>query len=101
MRLGYSIERPFEMPLGGPAIESKRVNMFAPDTQTEAVIVEKAAEARQTDLDKKLMQKDQVRERNMVELALMCDRMDKDGSGALSLEEMLSGTWVEIGHGMS
>eukprot|EP00913_Durusdinium_trenchii_P017934 g16852.t1 len=66
-----------------------------------AVIVEKAAEARQTDLDKKLMQKDQVRERNMVELALMCDRMDKDGSGALSLEEMLSGTWVEIGHGMS
>ncbi|CAK9023920.1 Voltage-dependent calcium channel type D subunit alpha-1 (DmCa1D) [Durusdinium trenchii] len=56
-----------------------------------AVIVEKAAEARQTDLDKKLMQKDQVRERNMVELALMCDRMDKDGSGALSLEEMMDG----------
>ena len=29
------------------------------------------------------------RERNMIELAILCDRMDNDGSGALSLEEML------------
>lgn len=56
-----------------------------------AVIVEKAAEARQNDLDRKLQQKDLDRERNMVDLALLCDRMDKDGSGALSLEEMLNG----------
>lgn len=27
----------------------------------------------------------------MVDLALLCDRMDTDGSGALSLEEMLHG----------
>lgn len=56
-----------------------------------AVIVEKAAEARQNDLDRKLQQKDLDRERNMVDLALLCDRMDTDGSGALSLEEMLHG----------
>ena len=29
------------------------------------------------------------RERNMIELAILCDRMDNDGSGALSLQEML------------
>jgi hypothetical protein len=27
----------------------------------------------------------------MVELAVLCDRMDNDGSGALSLQEMLDG----------
>lgn len=56
-----------------------------------AVIVEKAAEARQNDLDRKLAQKDLDREKNMIELALLCDRMDTDKSGALSLEEMLHG----------
>lgn len=29
--------------------------------------------------------------RNMIDLALLCDRMDTDKSGALSLEEMLHG----------
>eukprot|EP00435_Cladocopium_sp_Y103_P047846 s453_g14.t1 len=56
-----------------------------------AVIVEKAAEARQNDLDRKLAQKNLDREKNMIELALLCDRMDTDKSGALSLEEMLHG----------
>ena len=34
--------------------------------------------------------------RNMVDLALLCDRMDTDGSGALSLEEMLHGDLICI-----
>ena len=32
----------------------------------------------------------------MVDLALLCDRMDTDGSGALSLEEMLHGDLICI-----
>ena len=31
------------------------------------------------------------REKTMVELAMLCDRMDKDHSGSLSLEEMMNG----------
>lgn len=34
---------------------------------------------------------DAEREANMVELALLCDSMDVDGNGSLSLEEMLDG----------
>ncbi|CAL1166123.1 unnamed protein product, partial [Cladocopium goreaui] len=56
-----------------------------------AVVVEKAAEARENDQERKMEQKENERERNMIELAILCDRMDNDGSGALSLKEMLDG----------
>eukprot|EP00435_Cladocopium_sp_Y103_P013258 s3843_g3.t1 len=56
-----------------------------------AVVVEKAAEARENDQERKMQQKENERERNMIELAILCDRMDNDGSGALSLKEMLDG----------
>eukprot|EP00435_Cladocopium_sp_Y103_P020721 s520_g5.t1 len=53
--------------------------------------VEKAAEARENDQERKLKQADRQRQKDMVELAVLCDRMDNDGSGALSLHEMLDG----------
>ncbi|CAK9003097.1 unnamed protein product, partial [Durusdinium trenchii] len=56
-----------------------------------AVVVEKAAEVRENDQERKMMKKEEERERNMIELAVLCDRMDNDGSGALSLKEMLDG----------
>lgn len=56
-----------------------------------AVIVEKAAEARENDQERKQKQVDEQRQKDMVELAVLCDRMDNDGSGALSLQEMLDG----------
>ncbi|OLQ12191.1 Sodium channel protein type 11 subunit alpha [Symbiodinium microadriaticum] len=56
-----------------------------------AVIVERAAEARENDQTRKMQRKDAEREKHMVELALLCDSMDRDGSGSLSLEEMLHG----------
>lgn len=56
-----------------------------------AVIVERATEARENDQVRKAQTKDAERESSMVELALLCDSMDYDGSGTLSLEEMLSG----------
>ena len=56
-----------------------------------AVIVEKAAEARANDQERKLKEQDQERQKDMIELAVLCDRMDNDGSGALSLQEMLDG----------
>ncbi|CAE7472753.1 Ca-alpha1D [Symbiodinium natans] len=56
-----------------------------------AVIVERATEARENDQVRKAQKKDAERERSMVELALLCDSMDNDGSGTLSLEEMLNG----------
>lgn len=61
-----------------------------------AVVVEKAAEARENDQERKMQQKERERERNMIELAILCDRMDNDGSGALSLEEMLGGFDTDI-----
>ena len=33
----------------------------------------------------------------MVELAVLCDRMDNDGSGALSLQELLDGFDNDLG----
>eukprot|EP00435_Cladocopium_sp_Y103_P054612 s261_g17.t2 len=56
-----------------------------------AVIVEKATQSRQNDLEAKVRQKELERERNMIELALLCDRMDLDASGTLSMEEMILG----------
>lgn len=56
-----------------------------------AVIVEKATQARQDNLEEKVRQKELERERNMIELALLCDRMDLDASGTLSVEEMILG----------
>eukprot|EP00439_Symbiodinium_sp_Y106_P080652 s160_g19.t1 len=54
-----------------------------------AVIVERAAEARENDQTRKMQRKDRStssdaeREKHMVELALLCDSMDRDGSGSL------------------
>ncbi|CAK9096670.1 Sodium channel protein type 11 subunit alpha (NaN) (Sensory neuron sodium channel 2) (Sodium channel protein type XI subunit alpha) (Voltage-gated sodium channel subunit alpha Nav1.9) [Durusdinium trenchii] len=56
-----------------------------------AVIVERATEARENDQARKLQKKDAEREANMVELALLCDSMDVNGNGSLSLQEMLDG----------
>lgn len=56
-----------------------------------AVIVERAAEARANDQERKQKQKEEERARNMVGLATLCASMDMDGSGSLSLEEMLEG----------
>ncbi|CAE7899727.1 Scn11a [Symbiodinium microadriaticum] len=56
-----------------------------------AVIVERATEARENDQDRKLKKKDQERSKNMIEFAMLCDDMDADGSGSLSLDEMLKG----------
>eukprot|EP00930_Biecheleria_cincta_P001862 TRINITY_DN102951_c0_g1_i1.p1 TRINITY_DN102951_c0_g1~~TRINITY_DN102951_c0_g1_i1.p1 ORF type:complete len:748 (+),score=172.31 TRINITY_DN102951_c0_g1_i1:33-2246(+) len=56
-----------------------------------AVIVERSTEARENDVEAKLAQKDAVRSQNMVNLCQLCHQMDQDGSGTLSLEEMLLG----------
>eukprot|EP00434_Breviolum_minutum_P017945 symbB.v1.2.015826.t1/scaffold1191.1/size132917/5 len=56
-----------------------------------AVIVERAAEARSNDQERKLKKKEEDRARNMVDLATLCASMDSDGSGSLSLDEMLDG----------
>jgi len=61
-----------------------------------AVVVEKAAEARENDQERKMQQKEKEREQNMIELAVLCDRMDEDGSGALSLKEMLHGFDTDV-----
>jgi len=56
-----------------------------------AVIVDRAAEARDNDRKAKVKMKDKARSANMLELARLCSRMDKDDSGCLSLKEMLNG----------
>lgn len=56
-----------------------------------AVIVERATEARENDVAQKLKQVDAQREKDMFALARMCREIDEDGSGSLSLEEMLEG----------
>lgn len=60
------------------------------------MVVEKAAEARENDQERKMQQKEKEREQNMIELAVLCDRMDEDGSGALSLKEMLHGFDTDV-----
>jgi len=62
-----------------------------------AVIVEKAAEARENDQERKQKHVDEQRQKDMVELAVLCDRMDNDGSGALSLQELLDGFDNDLG----
>eukprot|EP00438_Fugacium_kawagutii_P004682 Skav205563 [mRNA] locus=scaffold1407:50319:51971:- [translate_table: standard] len=62
-----------------------------------AVIVEKAAEARENDHERKAKRAEEQRQKDLVELALLCDRMDHDGSGALSLEELLDGFDQDLG----
>ncbi|CAE8647587.1 unnamed protein product [Polarella glacialis] len=56
-----------------------------------AVIVERAAEAREKDVQHKLKEIDESRKQNMVDLARICHDMDGDENGTLSLEEMLYG----------
>ncbi|CAJ1386978.1 unnamed protein product [Effrenium voratum] len=56
-----------------------------------AVIVERATEARENDHDRKLKKKEVERSKNMTDFAVLCHDMDKDGSGSLSLDEMLKG----------
>mmetsp|Transcript_19798 Transcript_19798/g.46198 ORF Transcript_19798/g.46198 Transcript_19798/m.46198 type:complete len:650 (-) Transcript_19798:195-2144(-) len=62
-----------------------------------AVIVERAAEARSNDQERKLKKMQQDRAKNMFDLAILCASMDADGSGALSLEEMLTGYDDDVG----
>mmetsp|Transcript_72291 Transcript_72291/g.182278 ORF Transcript_72291/g.182278 Transcript_72291/m.182278 type:complete len:724 (+) Transcript_72291:112-2283(+) len=54
-----------------------------------AVIVERAAEARERDLDEKLKQKELEQENQKSALYNLCRRMDSDGSGTLDLKELL------------
>eukprot|EP00930_Biecheleria_cincta_P012402 TRINITY_DN11613_c0_g1_i1.p1 TRINITY_DN11613_c0_g1~~TRINITY_DN11613_c0_g1_i1.p1 ORF type:complete len:590 (+),score=87.05 TRINITY_DN11613_c0_g1_i1:49-1770(+) len=56
-----------------------------------AVIVERSTEARENDIAAKIKRKEQCRMRNMIELAKVCHDMDEDGSGTLSLDEMMNG----------
>ncbi|CAJ1457848.1 unnamed protein product [Effrenium voratum] len=56
-----------------------------------AVIVERAAEARENDHEAKIRKKDQERSKNMIDLAVLCASMDKNNNGLLSLDEMESG----------
>lgn len=56
-----------------------------------AVIVERATEARENDHERKLKRKDMERNKTMVDFAKLCHDMDADGSGSLSLDEMLRG----------
>eukprot|EP00443_Scrippsiella_acuminata_P038009 CAMPEP_0115194204 /NCGR_PEP_ID=MMETSP0270-20121206/13951_1 /TAXON_ID=71861 /ORGANISM="Scrippsiella trochoidea, Strain CCMP3099" /LENGTH=652 /DNA_ID=CAMNT_0002607501 /DNA_START=164 /DNA_END=2119 /DNA_ORIENTATION=+ len=56
-----------------------------------AVIVERAAEAREHDTLNRAKQKEKDRQETMIELAALCARMDIDGSGTLSLSELLEG----------
>jgi len=56
-----------------------------------AVIVEKAAEARANNKERNKMKKEIEREAQMVELAVLCDALDGDNNGKVSLDEMLDG----------
>eukprot|EP00931_Biecheleriopsis_adriatica_P101671 TRINITY_DN76762_c0_g1_i1.p1 TRINITY_DN76762_c0_g1~~TRINITY_DN76762_c0_g1_i1.p1 ORF type:complete len:635 (+),score=74.16 TRINITY_DN76762_c0_g1_i1:61-1965(+) len=56
-----------------------------------AVIVERAAEAREKDVETKRKNKLKTQRIEMMKLATYCERMDEDSSGTLSLEELLEG----------
>eukprot|EP00439_Symbiodinium_sp_Y106_P039667 s423_g4.t2 len=56
-----------------------------------AVIVERAAQGRDKDQERKIKQKEEERSKNMIDLAVLCATMDEDNSGSLSLVEMLHG----------
>mmetsp|Transcript_72348 Transcript_72348/g.194912 ORF Transcript_72348/g.194912 Transcript_72348/m.194912 type:complete len:442 (-) Transcript_72348:312-1637(-) len=55
-----------------------------------AVIVERANEARDKDLEQKLKGKEQDQEQHKLELYDMCSRMDIDQSGTLTLSELMT-----------
>ncbi|CAJ1370896.1 unnamed protein product [Effrenium voratum] len=56
-----------------------------------AVIVERAAEARENDHEAKIKKKQAERARSMEDLASLCASMDVNNNGLISLEEMLKG----------
>ncbi|CAE7021858.1 scn4aa [Symbiodinium sp. CCMP2456] len=56
-----------------------------------AVIVERAAEARENDHAKKLQQKEAERSRSMEDLVLLCAGMDINANGMISYQELLKG----------
>lgn len=56
-----------------------------------AVIVERAAEARENDQEAKLKKKQQDRAKSMEELALLCANMDVNNNGMVSFDELLQG----------
>lgn len=62
-----------------------------------AVIVERAAEARENDHERKQRCAEEQRQKDLQELVLICDRLDHDGSGTLSLQEMLDGFDGDVG----
>jgi len=56
-----------------------------------AVIVERAAEARENDHAKKVQQKEAERSRSMEDLVLLCAGMDINANGMISYQELLKG----------
>ncbi|CAK9115483.1 Sodium channel protein type 4 subunit alpha A (Voltage-gated sodium channel subunit alpha Nav1.4a) [Durusdinium trenchii] len=56
-----------------------------------AVIVERAAEARENDHEAKIKRKEEERAKSMEDLASLCASMDVNNNGLISLEEMLKG----------
>jgi len=56
-----------------------------------AVIVERAAEARENDHEEKIKQKENQRARSMEDLARLCATMDVNNNGLISLVEMQEG----------
>eukprot|EP00930_Biecheleria_cincta_P056306 TRINITY_DN42451_c0_g1_i1.p1 TRINITY_DN42451_c0_g1~~TRINITY_DN42451_c0_g1_i1.p1 ORF type:complete len:681 (+),score=147.02 TRINITY_DN42451_c0_g1_i1:49-2091(+) len=56
-----------------------------------AVIVERATEARAIDADEQAKLRSIERKKNMVKLATICHHLDQDGSGTMSLPEILTG----------
>lgn len=61
-----------------------------------AVIVERAAEARENDHEAKIKKKNQDRSRSMEDLASICASMDENNNGMISYEELLKG-YDEVG----
>lgn len=61
-----------------------------------AVIVERAAEARENDHEAKIKKKNQDRSRSMEDLATLCASMDENNNGMISYEELLKG-YDEVG----
>jgi len=56
-----------------------------------AVIVERAAEARENDQEQKLKRKQQERVKSMEELVVLCANMDVNNNGMVSFAELLQG----------
>lgn len=56
-----------------------------------AVIVERAAEARENDYEAKIKRKQEDRAKSMEDLASLCASMDENRNGLISYQEMLKG----------